>query len=570
MTDEDKKLRVRLRWLMLSRIAIATFLLAHTSFIEVKSAAVLPQISLASLYLLVVLAYFIFIFYLFLQKLIKNAVFNLYIQVLCDIALITLLVYITGSIRSIYSVFYPLVIIYSVLFLGRSGGIIAASTSSILYGSLVGLEFYEIIYPLSDIVISDYRVDAGYVFSRIFIHILSFYFIALLAIFVVEQEKKTRKLLLEKENAFEQLDLLHKSIIESIASGILTVDLMGKIKSFNRAAEDITGFSFAEVENKNITQVFPNYPDLVEKIKNGSDKDLTKRRIEIVIPGKENTNLTLGCSISPLVDHKQAQVGDILIFQDLSSIKKMEEALEKNRRLAFIGEMAAGLAHEMRNPLASISGSIQVLKQGLALKASDEKLMQIVLRGKDQLENFIRDFLLLTRPTPGSQEIVNMEELIEDVLESLSYIPEWHDDIKIAYTSSGEALILANKTEMRQIVWNLILNAVQAMPNGGRLSIQSRSLTLDQGERLIELSVADSGCGIEGKEMGKIFQPFYTTKERGTGLGLAIVNRVIERYAGSIKVISKPAEGTTCVVRLPGYSNFKSKMISSQRQRQQR
>jgi two-component system sensor histidine kinase PilS (NtrC family) len=472
--------------------------------------------------------------------------------VLCDTLLVTLLVYVTAGIGSVYSVFYPLIIIYSVMFLGRSGGIIAASAASILYGGLLDLEFYGILYPLSDSV-ADYHInaDASYVFSKISIHILSFYFIALLASLAVEQEKKTRKLLLERENAFEQLDLLHKSIIESINLGILTLDLTGKIRSFNRAAEEITGFSFAEIENKNIAHIFPGYPDIIGEIKNRADRELAKRRMEIVVPGKENKSLTLGCSVSPLRNHKHAQIGYILIFQDLSSIKKMEAALEKSRRLAFIGEMAAGIAHEMRNPLASIGGSIQVLRQGLSLTASDEKLMQIALRGKDQLENFIKDFLLLARPTPGSREVIGIKEVIEDVLESLSYIPEWHDGIKITHALSDEALISANKTEMRQVIWNLILNAVQAMPEGGMLTVQLKPSIDERGKRWAEVYIADSGIGVETEEMEKIFQPFYTTKEKGTGLGLAIVNRIVEGYGGNVEVASKPNEETTFIVRLP-------------------
>ncbi|MCX5854696.1 MAG: PAS domain S-box protein, partial [Deltaproteobacteria bacterium] len=240
---QEENISVRLRWLMLSRVAIATFLLGITILINVRKAELLPETSVIALYVLIILTYLLTIIYIILPKFINNLKINIYIQTLCDVLLITGLVLVTGGIRSIYSVFYPLVIIYSVLFLARGGGLIIASASSILYGLMLDLEYYRIIYPLYDMIIYDYPFSAGYVFTRIFIHILSFYIIAFLASFVVEKEKITRSLLAEKETAFDQLDLLHRSIIESVDTGIMTINLQGKIKSFNRTAQEITGFS---------------------------------------------------------------------------------------------------------------------------------------------------------------------------------------------------------------------------------------------------------------------------------------------------------------------------------------
>ncbi|MDI6775927.1 MAG: ATP-binding protein [Syntrophales bacterium] len=549
---QKENLVTRVRWLMLARLTIVTFLLGIAAFIEIKGTESLPQISISFLYVIILLTYLLSLLYLFLLKFIRNLKVNIYIQSLADVMLITGLVYVTGGIRSVYSVFYPLVIIYSVLFLARRGGVITASASSILYGLLMNLEYYGIVNPFSSIVIEEYNFSAGYVFSRIFTHVLSFYIITFLASFVVEQERKTRVVLAERENAFDQLDLLYRSIIESVDAGILTIDLAGNIKSFNRAAEDITGFSFTEVEHKNINQVFPGYSDLEDKWKNrGKQQGSVEKRVEMPVPGKGNGKLILGCSVSHLKDNTGTKIGNILIFQDLTAIKKMEEALEKSKRLAFIGEMAASLAHEIRNPLASISGSIQVLKNELNLNEADERLMKIILRGKGQLENFMRDFLLLARPPSGTYEIIETRNIIEDVLESIHYAPDWHGGIEVVQKLSDQSLILANKTQIRQVIWNLVLNAIQSMSDGGRLTVETKNVFLEDVREYLEIRITDSGCGIEEDNLEKIWEPFYTTKERGTGLGLTIVNRIIESYSGKIKIEGNLKGGTTFIVCLP-------------------
>ncbi len=231
----------------------------------------------------------------------------------------------------------------------------------------------------------------------------------------------------------------------------------------------------------------------------------------------------------------------------------MELILEKNRRLAFIGEMAAGLAHEMRNPLASISGSIQVLHKSLLLNETDERLMQIILRGKDQLESFMRDFLLLSRPTPGIPEMIKITDIIEDILESIRYLPDWRDDIQVIKSLQDHLpFIRANKTEIRQLIWNVLMNAIQSMPNGGWVTIETGKDTTDiSAGQFLEIKISDNGQGIMENDLGKIFEPFYTTREKGTGLGLAIVNRIVEGHAGKIKVDSRSGEGTTFTIWLP-------------------
>jgi two-component system sensor histidine kinase PilS (NtrC family) len=547
---QNEKTDIRIRYLMLSRVAVATFLLGIATFVDIKGEEFLPEISLFFLYITAIAIYILSIIYYIILNFTPNQKVTLYAQGLCDVILVTGLVFATGGIQSIYAVFYTIVIIYSVIFLGRRGGLIIASACGILYGGLLDLEYYKILIP-PYAAMKNMSFTAGYVFSRIIINIFSFYLIALLASFVVERERKARTLLAEKVTAFDQLDQLHRSIIESIDTGIVTIDLLGKIKSFNRAAEEITGYSLMDVEGRKIVDIFPEYAELYEKLKRTHAADSQKNRVEMTLKNKSNQFLIMGCAVSVLKDSQGKRIGAILVFQDLTEIKKMERHLETNRRLAFIGEMAAGLAHEVRNPLASISGSIQMLRKGLRLSVSDERLMQIILRGKDQLESFMKDFLLLSRPTPGTHEIFEINEIIDDVFEAVKYVPDWRDEIEVVRSGTDRLELFASKTEIRQLIWNLVMNAIQAMPNGGHVTVVVRPATLPESIPALEFEITDNGSGISQNDLGKIFEPFFTTKEKGTGLGLAIVNRIVDNYRGTILVDSVLGRGTTFVVRFP-------------------
>jgi two-component system sensor histidine kinase PilS (NtrC family) len=528
---------------------MATFLLGIFIFLQIKAPDFLTQQSISYFYGIIALIYFLSLVFSVLSRIFTNHRVHIYLQTMTDVVMITALIYVTGGIRSTYAVFYPLVIIYSVLYLGRNGGLITASAASIFYGLLIDLEYYRVITPISHPYIWEIPDTAGHVFLRIFVNILSFYLIALLASFVVEKEKKTRALLVEKESAFNQLDLLYRSIIESIDAGILTIDLEGRIKSFNRAAEHITGWSFTSVENRRLQDIFPAWKELSVNSFN-DDNGSIKGRFEMPAVVIQDRRLILGCALSALRDNSSQKIGDILIFQDLTKVKEMEAVSERNRRLAFVGEMAAGLAHEIRNPLASISGSIQMLMKESSMGTTEGRLMQVIMRGKDQLEGFVKDFLLLARHNRGPHHEVLIGGVIGEVLEAARVMPDWNSNIEISDTLEEGCAIKGNREEMRQLIWNLILNAAQAMPEGGRLAVGVRKKNLETHEGL-EIIVADNGVGITDENKKMIFEPFFTTKERGTGLGLAIVMRIVNSYGGNLLLESTYGIGTKFVIWFP-------------------
>jgi len=544
----EENLEGKIKGLIIARVAMTTFLLGIFIFLQIKAPDFLTQTSISYFYGIIALIYLFSLVFSILSRIFSNQLVHIYLQTMTDVVMITALIYVTGGIRSTYAVFYPLVIIYSVLYLGRNGGLITASAASIFYGLLIDLEYYRVITPISHPYIWEVPDTAGHVFLRIFVNILSFYLIALLASFVVEKEKKTRALLAEKESAFNQLDLLYRSIIESVDTGILTIDLEGRIKSFNRAAEQITGWSFASVENHRLQDIFPAWKELY--VNGVNNDDSIKGRFEMHAVVGQDRRLILGCALSALRDNSSQKIGDILIFQDLTMVKEMEAVLERNRRLVFVGEMAAGLAHEIRNPLASISGSIQMLMKESGVGTTEGRLMQVIMRGKDQLEGFVKDFLLLARHNRGPHQEVMIGDVIGEVLEAARVMPDWNNNIEIRYTLEEGSTIKGNREEMRQLIWNLVLNAAQAMPEGGLLAVSVRKKDLETHEGL-EIIVTDNGVGITEENQKMIFEPFFTTKERGTGLGLAIVMRIVNSYGGNLLLESTSGMGTKFVIWLP-------------------
>lgn len=545
--EQDEKAWRRLKLLIVTRLVVVSLFLIITIFLG-KVRVLLPVWPVLQnlLYAVILIMYVMSLFYTLLLKKRKYFQFNIYTQLIVDIGLISFLVYLTGGISSNYSQLYILVIIYSAIFLGRRGAFIIATLSSVAYGLVLNFQYLNI-FDLTSLTSRISIVEGNDVFVRLIVHVISFFFVAFLASIVVEQEKKTKSLLVERESAFDQLDLLFRSIIESVDTGIMTITLQGNIKTFNRAAETITGFRLAAIENQPVLEVFPDFKAF---FKSGAG-DLIISRKEVKITSREGARIHLGCSVSPLKDRNSQQIGHIVIFQDLTQIKRMEENLEKSKNLALIGEMAAGLAHEMRNPLASITGSIQLLGRNVRMGETDRRLMQIIMRGKDQLDHFVRDFLMLSRPVPEARESVDVDEVAGEVLENLKIANEWPQDIMLSRTTSGQNKAFANKEQIWQIIQNLVLNALQAIDGPGKLSLDIQTVKLEDEKNYAAIKITDDGCGIEEKDLKNVFRPFYTNKEKGTGLGLAIVGRIVDGYGGKINIESKVNQGTSVTVWLP-------------------
>jgi two-component system sensor histidine kinase PilS (NtrC family) len=315
------------------------------------------------------------------------------------------------------------------------------------------------------------------------------------------------------------------------------------ITSFNKAAEEITGYSLREVYYRPLDSVFPGILE--------SSTTETGMRLEKMVKKKQGTEIFLGFAIS------EGQGGDaakIVIFQDLTRLKAMEEQLRRVDKLRALGELSVGIAHEVRNPLASISGSIQVLKEDLDLHGDDRRLMEIVVRETERLNTLITDFLLFAKPAQQRRERINLSEIINEKIELFSHSPQ-ASGLDIKGDIKDQFFIQGDLRQIGQVFWNLFLNSAQSMQEGGRLTIASSvkngaNKGTDHGP-LVSIEVADTGCGIKDENLQMIFDPFYSTKEMGTGLGLAIAHRIVESHGGTVEVRSAPGKGTVFKIVLP-------------------
>ncbi len=546
----------KIKWLMFFRAVVATILLGATAFIQIKENQLFQQLSPQFLYLLIALIYVLTIFYTILLPRLKHLKAFAYGQLLGDVLFVTILIYLTGGIESIFSWVYLLPIFGASTILYRRGGLLIASASAIFYGALLDLEYYQIILPAGSRLFLPHEYKGTYVFYLLAMNMLAFYLVALLSAYLAEQLRRKEEELKERITDYSQLEKLYEHIVQNVASGLITVNAQGIITSFNRMAEEITGLKFEEVYHRKMEELFPGFllkDNLPVPVFGKEGKKIQQGRWETKFQRKDGTILTLGFSVSPLKDSQDNEIGTIFIFQDLTKIREMEEDLKRADRLAAIGTMAAGLAHEIRNPLASISGSIEILKEEMDGSGQSHKLMDIVLREIGRLDSLIADFLLFARPSSPQKSLVHLNKIINELIQVISNSPECRPGVNFFTKLEEEIYLLGDEQQLKQAFWNLLINATQAMPKGGEINITLRRLfpSEEKEPAQVEIIISDTGIGIAESDLDKIFNPFFTTKEQGTGLGLSIVHRIIEAHGGKITVQSQLNKGTIFRLTLP-------------------
>ena len=550
---------------MILRLILATFSLGTAALIQITKGKPYLDPYLVSLYAIIGMIYVLNLLYAFVFNRVKHIRTFAYIQIIMDVLLITGLINATGGVRSVFSLFYYLSIISASIILYKRGGIIIASASSALYGLIFGLEHYGVFQPL-------YGLPKGEIYGitsllfRVMLNVTAFYLIAILSSFLSEQVSKSDAALKVKEVDYHKLEILHRNIIGSINSGLLTVDEENRITFFNRAAEEITGHSLSEVYGVEIDKVLPHLKEIGQSPHSSLGYDTLNPRFEISFKRTDGKILHLGFSKAVLKDIEGDSQGEIYVFQDLTKLKAMEEHVKQVDRLAAIGRLATGMAHEIRNPLASMSGSVQVLRDSLKIDLDNQRLMDIVLRETNRLDQLLSDFILFAQPDDRRKEIVELNDIIDAGAQLFSYNPQY-GNINVIRNLHGEIMIEADPQQIKQVFWNLFINAAQAMDYKGALvvateivhqdllqeGVRSR-LDTDTNEFWSQIIVSDTGRGIPENHLDKIFDPFFTTRDRGIGLGLAIVYRIIESYRGNISVKSQENKGTSFTIYLPSIS----------------
>jgi two-component system sensor histidine kinase PilS (NtrC family) len=465
-----------------------------------------------------------------------------WLQLILDTVLVTAIVAITGGPRSVFTFLYVLVVTAACVVLARPGGLVIGALSSLLY---TGLVLSRTAFPL---LLEPTETTALEVMT-IFLNTAAFLVVGILAGSLGERYHVTHRALEDQSKDLSDLQAFKDLMFESLGSGLVGMDLERSITALNRAAEEITGYQAAEAVGHRWESIFGDgIPsddiDLAARVEGWQ-----VRRYEMRLRRKDGREVPLGISFWPLRSGRGELAGIIGVFQDLSSIKQMEERMRQADRLATIGRLAANIAHEIRNPLASLSGAIEVLTRELPRGGAHERLVEIVLRESDRLNQIIKDFLEYARPAPLHPLPVNVGEVLDEVLLLLNHriLPP---ELKVVREYEATVTAPVDPQQFRQAIWNLCINALEAMPEGGELRLGAGIVT-QRKVRKLEVWVADTGSGIDRESLPHIFEPFFSTKPEGSGIGLALVHRVIQDHGGDVEVRSEPGVGTTFTLRLP-------------------
>ena len=543
--DSENPLARQLKWLMFFRVVTATFLLGATVLVQFRSPQQASESALTALYCLIGLNYFFtFIFALVLPKFVGE-VLQAHIQLTVDILITTGIIYLTGGLESIFSFLYLLHIINAGWLIKIRGAVLTASLSAILYGGLLDLHYYRYIAPLQTKYgfLDHYR--ATDILNTILVNMGAFFLVGVLAGYLSKQSEETKRKLAESQSDVERLEDLNDSIIQSIDAGLVTLGPKGEIISFNPAAEAITGMSMDQVKGMHHAAVFPSLklppePDGLGSPSVSWNWNLTRH---------DGEKFNLDVDLLRLMDRERQPWGRLLVFKDRTRLRRMEEEVARIEKLAAIGELAAGIAHEIRNPLASISGSFQMLENNFQPEGAQGRLIAIIRRELERLNVIVNDFLLFARPRPGEPTEMDLSKTVEDNIRIFRGQPELNPDLAIVSHITPDVRVVFDRHQMEQVMWNLMRNAVEAMPGGGVLSVR---VEIDPDEKsLAMVSVGDTGDGILLEDQAKIFDPFFTTKEGGVGLGLAIVSRILENGGGRIELLCPPRGGSVFLVRVP-------------------
>ena len=545
-------MRKKLQWLLVSRFAIAGALLLTVGLIEKEPS---PRSFLPVLVTVGgVIALLSVVYFLALRTRVPHYV-HAYAQLTLDILIVTWLVARTGDVESPFLALY-LVILFAacalfgsrvVLTLGALCEafyiLVCVATMSGLIGRGAGWPDY----------LSAQMAWTKFLFS---LNLIAIFAVALLSSQLAERlrrnESEIQTARTELASATRDLAdyrIFNDRIIESIRSGLVTTDLAGHITTFNRAAEEITRYKASDVRGSHIFRIFG---DIEQQIEVGLESIRARTRpprFELGCRTADGRELHLGFSVAPLVDEADDARGYVLTFQDLTDVMELEREVRRQERLAALGKMAAGLAHEIRNPLASMRGSVQVLASELNLAADQGQLMEIVLRESDRLNRIVSDFLTYARPPRMEKTVVDLGSLLAETAALLRNSPELKPDHYLVEDYPAEPLFYSgDPNQIRQICWNLARNAIQAMPMGGELKI---ALSVEEsGETSI--TFADTGQGMSREQKERLFEPF-SSSSGGTGLGMAIVYQLVSDHNGRIQVESEAGKGTSISIKLPAH-----------------
>jgi len=539
MRGDEPNAHRRLQWVLGGRLIIATVLLGATMYLALDA---IRYGRFTPTFLLILISAIYGSSILFGVWLLRGRRENLVAAAITalDVMLITALVYLTGGAGSIFSFLYGAQILTAALTLGTSAAYYTAAASLACY-FLQGLALnVGWLPPPPDQPLSQYVLSSRDFQLALVSNMVGIAAVALLATNLARRAQLVGARLLEAEESAARLERLNDDIVRSIASGVITADDDGRIIGVNPAAREILKDRKGSLIGAPLSMVLPDYrkqrPSQPPK-----RADATGRRAD-------GARFPMGFTLSALLDEAGSQTGMLMTFQDLTEIKTLRDQAEQAQRLAVLGRLATGLAHEIRNPLSSISGSVEMVREGNALSPEDGRLLGIVISEVERLNSLVTTMLQVGRPSQIETDAIDLRTIASDVVAVARGEATASNGLQIEEISPERPVVVSvDRDRMRQVIWNLVKNAVQASPHRGRVEV--RTGIDPAGDALLE--IADEGPGIGAAQRERLFDMFYSGRSHGVGLGLALVKQIVDQHSGRIEILDRDGPGTCFRITLP-------------------
>lgn len=558
---EDGVLTRRLQGLLCFRLLLALLFLGVTIAVQTRREGELLSAPLQPLYILSCILFAFTIIAAWTLRRTRNMKRFCYVQLVFDVGAVTFLVYLSGGVESPYSLLYVLVIISAALLLNRRGSLYIASLCSLAYGLLLDLQFFGWISPLQIVAQSNRLADTGTYFHSVLMSVAGFYLVAYISGSLAEELQRSSRRELARQRDLHQLELLHWNIVQSMNSGLMMIDDAGCVRFANLAAFEILGLKGPTLEGSPIKTVFPSLElstwSHLQRGEGGRNRAEIAARRELSYRSPSGEELCLGYTVSALHKDQEGRLGWVFIFQDLTKLKAMQEHVKRLEKVALAGRIAAEIAHEIKNPLAAMSGAVQMLRDEMQLDALHSKLMHIVEREIQRINELVVDFLWLARGAKKPDVIheIPLCSAIQETVALLQAEKKTGSSSRVTTRYDASPTVAMDPQHFRQILWNLLLNGLEAISNGGELRVHvSEAPANGSGTREARIDVEDTGCGIPQEFRDRVFEPFFTTKQGGTGLGLSIVYQLVENAGGRITVSHMEPQGTAFSLFFPSHS----------------
>jgi two-component system, NtrC family, sensor histidine kinase PilS len=524
-----------LSWLGRVRFLAITFLVGIV--IAARHLTPMP-VPVRSFVQLIALWYTLAIFYVILRRWVPQARWHAPLQIACDLLLVTGVVYATGMQDSYFVSLYLLAILMASVLFSRRGVFVVAGFAFVLLGGVLELTSYGV-FPRTATSMPTLRVLDSWLASNLF----AFFAVAYLGSLLAQTLRKKGVELEAKSEELKDLQTFNQDIIESMRGGLLTTDMEGRILVMNRAGAEITGSGLGLHRGEKIADIFPGFWP-VERDEQGNP--LAARK-EIEYKTADGASRFLGLSISPLRTAQNQNMGFVYNFQDLTELKRLEREVVTTERMAALGRLSAAIAHEIRQPLTAMTGALKELARLAPLDEDDKKLVHIVSRESQRLNQIITDFLDYSRVKTYHFADIDVVPLFEETLLLLEHDATAVGKLRIVRRFKVRSLrARADRDALKQVFWNLCNNALRAMPAGGVLTV-----SIDADENFARIQIGDTGIGIDPAQATRIFEPFQSGFTGGTGLGLAVVYSILQAHRGRIRVEASEGPGAQFIVEIP-------------------